>query len=526
MVENSMPVPSKKKQRLGELLVEHGLINTNQLKDALRQQSNIGGRIGSILVEMGFITTDDLLNFLSQQLGIPSANLFKIDIPQEMLRLLSIEKIKTMKVIPVSIDENSVTLAMVNPRDMLSISDIEFSLGKKVNPVVVPASQMDAAIQSLLANPESGLTGDNVEKEMRKVETRKAPSLMSLLKYLSNSPATDILLTAGIPPSIKLSNDLVRASMVSLKPSDCERYARELISEKNWDSFIEKGDHDLAVTFPEIGRFRVNLYKQRSSISITMRPIQDILPSMEELNLPEWIKEYVLMPQGLILISGPAGHGKTTTLATMIDIINSNRKCNIITLEDPIEYLHKHKKSNVNQREIGLDTLSFYEGLKHVFRQDPDVIVVGELRDAESFAIALQAADTGHIVLSTINASNATSTIERVINMFPSYQQNLIRTRIADNLLFVLTQRLVPLKKGEGRILAYEKLINSFSIKNLIREGKTHQIRSQMLSGTEEFTSLESSLGKLYLSGQISFEDGFMYAENKQFYRDITKTGT
>jgi len=207
-----------------------------------------------------------------------------------------------------------------------------------------------------------------------------------------------------------------------------------------------------------------------------------------------------------------------------VDIINSNKRCNIVTLEDPIEHLHKHKKSNVNQRDIGLDTKSFVEGLKHVFRQDPDVIVIGEMRDADSFSIALQAADTGHLVITTVHASTAASTIERVINIFPADQQGLIRTRIADNLLFVLSQRLIPSKKGEGRVLALEKLINSVSIRNFIREGKTHQIKAQMLSGSDDYSALESSLAKLYLSDMITFEDGLVFAENKQFYKDLTKT--
>jgi twitching motility protein PilT len=515
---------SQRKQRLGELLVERGLITTNQLKDALKKQAQVGGHIGSALVEMGSISTDDLLNALSGQLGIPSANLFKINIPPNMLKLMPLEKIKSMKVLPISIDENTVTLAMVNPRDMLSIRDIEFSLGKKVHPVVVPSSQMDVLIESLIQHPESGLAGENIEKEATRAESRKAPSLMALLKHLMDSDATDMLLTAGVAPSIKLSNDIKRAPMSPLAPADCEKYAKELMSEKDWDAFEEKGDHDLAVTYPEFGRFRVNLYRQRNSISITLRRIVDILPSLEELNVPDWIKNFILMPQGLILVSGPAGHGKTTTLAAMIDVINSNRRCNIVTLEDPIEYLHKHKKSNVNQREIGLDTKSFYEGLKHVFRQDPDVIVIGEMRDPDSFAIALQAADTGHLVITTVHASTAASTIERAINIFPPYQQGIIRTRLADNLLFVLSQRLVPLKKGDGRILAYEKIINSFGVKNLIREGKTHQIKSQMMSGTEEYSSLETSLAELCRADLISFEDGLLYSENKQFFKDLTKT--
>ncbi len=518
-----MPAPNKKKQRLGELLIEQDLITSHQLKEALKRQSQVGGQIGSVLVEMGVITTDILLNFLSKQLGIPSVNLFNIDISPDILKLMPIEKIKSLKVLPISIDENSITLAMVNPRDMLSISDIEFSLGRKVHPVVVPASQMEAAISSLTLHPEETFTGKILETESLKAETRKAPPLASLLKFLSKSPATDMLLTAGVPPSIKLSNELQRAAMEPLTPADCEKYARELMPEKDWIYFTQESDHDLAVTVPDLGRFRANFYRQRNSISITLRRIIDILPSFEELNLPEWIKEYLLMPQGLILVSGPAGHGKSTSVAAMIDFINSNKKCNIVTFEDPIEYLHKHKKSNVNQRDVGIDTKSFYEGLRHVFRQDPDVILIGEMRDADSFAIALQAADTGHLVITSVHASNASSTVERVINIFPPDQQNLIRTRIADNLLFVLSQRLVPLKTGGGRVLAHEKLINSFSIKNIIRDSKTHQIKSQMSAGSDDFAPLEACLAKLYASGLIQYESALLFAENKQFFKDLTK---
>ncbi|NOZ24536.1 MAG: PilT/PilU family type 4a pilus ATPase [Nitrospirae bacterium] len=513
----------EQKQRLGELLVEHGLINTNQLKEALKRQVQVGGQIGSILVEMGFISIDDLLDFLSRQLGVPSANLFKLDVPPNILRFLPLEKIKTMKVVPLAVDDNSVTLAMVNPSDMVALSEIEFSLGKKVQPVVVPAVQMETAIKSLMSSPEQGLRGAVLEKEARKAEVQKAPDLLSLLRYLVDSSATDMLLTAGVPPSLKIHNDIIRTSMATLTPVDCERYAREMMSGKDWEVFLRKGDKDFAVTYPELGRFRVSVYKQRNSVSVAIRHIADIVPTLEELMLPGWLKDYALKPQGLILVSGPAGHGKTTTVAAMIDIINTYRKCNIVTLEDPIEYLHKHKNSNVNQREVGLDTESFHEGLKRIFRQYPDVIVIGELRDKESFEIALQAADTGHLVLCTVHSNNSTTAIERVINMFPPHQQNLIRTKLADTLLLVLSQRLVARKDGEGRVLAYEKLINSYRIKNLIREEKTHQIRSQMQTGTEEFSSIDSALASLYKEGLITFEDGLLYAENEQFYREIAE---
>ena len=517
-----MPIPSKKKQRLGELFIAQGLINTNQLKDALKRQAQIGGQLGSILVEMGFITNDTLLNFLSQQLGTPSVNLLNLDISPDVVKLMPLEKIRTMKVLPISLDESSITLAMVNPRDMISIRDIEFSLGKKVNPVVVASSQMEAAIQSLTTHPETGLSGESIGKAIHKTETKKAPPLITLLKYLSNSPATDMMITAGVPPSIRLNNALRRAAMESLTPADCEKYARELMSDKDWAVFEQKGDFNLAVTFPEIGRFRVNVFRQRRSVAVTLRYIKDILPTLEELNLPEWTKEYVLMPQGLILISSPAGHGKTTTLTAMLDVINTNKRWNIITFEEPVEYLHKHKKSNVNQREIGADAESLIEGMKHVYRNNPHVIVIGELRDAESVASALEASDS-HLVMATIRACSAVSTIDTAVHFFPIHLQNLIRTRLADNLLFIFFQRLVPQRKGEDSILAHEKIINSSTVKNLIRDSKHNQIRSQMLGGSEDLTSLESSLAKLYAEGLIKFEDGLFYSENKQFYKDLSK---
>ena len=511
----------EKKPRLGELLVEYGLINSNQLKEALRRQAQVGGQIGSILIEMGFITTDDLLNFLSKQLGVPSANLLKLDIDPEVLKLLPVDKIKTMKVLPIGIDESGVTLAMVNPNDMMTLNEVEFTLGRKVQPVVVPAAQMEAAIKSLSSGKVELLRAEDIEKEMKKDKKKKPPNIVTLLKYLANSEATDMLLTAGVPPSIKLHNEVIRASLESLTPADCERYARELMTEKGWSIFEKRGDYDFAVTYPDIGRFRVNVYRQRKSVSITIRHVVEIIPSLKELNLPEWLEEYALKQQGLILISGPTGHGKTTTLAALVDIINTKRRCNIVTLEDPIEYLHKHKNSNVNQREVGLDTESFAEGLKHVFRQDPDVIVIGELRDPESFEIALHAADTGHLVLSTVHASNTTSTIERIIDMFPTNKESLIRSKMADSLLLVFSQKLIPLKDGKGRIPAYEKLINSYRIKNLIREGKTHQIRSQMLSGTDDFSSIDTSIAELYKRGLIEYEQGLLFADNESYYREL-----
>jgi twitching motility protein PilT len=301
-------------------------------------------------------------------------------------------------------------------------------------------------------------------------------------------------------------------------------FARELMAPEQMRRFELANDIDFAFTDPGTGRFRVNIYKQRGSVSIAIRHILEHKMALKELGLPDEMENYILKPQGLILVTGPAGHGKSTTLACFIDIINTKRKCNIITLEDPIENLHSHKNSNVNQREIGIDTESFSEGLKHIFRQDPDVIVIGEMRDPDSFRIALTAAETGHLVMSTLHSRNTTSTIERVIDMFPPHQQSQIRNQLADSLLLILSQRLVTKKDNSGLILAYEKMVNTFKIKNFIREGKTHQIRSQMQAPGEEYSSIDVSLAKLCLEGKIAFEDGARQADNLTYYQEVLKS--
>lgn len=512
------------KHRLGELLLEYGHITENQLGKALKRQSQVGGQLGSILIEMGMISVDDLLNFLSKQLGVPGANLFKLDIDQQVLKLLPVDKITSLKILPIAVDDATITLAMVNPQDFVTISELEFSLGRKIKPVVVPSYMMEAATKSLgSADSDTTLYGESLEKMVRIANGKmgKAPRLTSLLRYLVKSGASDMLFTAGAPPSIRLRNELQRLAMAPLSPADCKKYARELIPESDWNTFVQKNDFDLGVTFPEIGRFRVNVYRQRNSISIALRPILDTLASFEELNLPEWLKEYAMKPQGLILVSGPSGHGKTTTLCAMVDYINSHRRCNIITLEDPVEYLHLHRKSNINQREIGRDTPSFAEGIRHIFRQSPDVIVLGEMRDPETFEIALRAANTGHLVISTVHSDNSTSIIDRVINMFEPHRQGLIRQMLSDSLLLSLSQRLIPCKKGNDRVLALEKMINSYRIKNLIREEKSRQIRAHMQVGAEDFTPMDAAIADLCKRGVVDFKQGLAFVEDPSLYREL-----
>lgn len=510
--------------RIGEDLVKHGLVTREQLESALKRRGQIDLPLGSILIQLGHLSVENLLGFLSEKFAIPSINLFKINVEQEVLDIIPLDTIKQYKILPVSISGKILILAMVSPQDYMMISDIEFTIGKKIRPVVVPYFMMEAALHLLSLHYGDGLKGEAVEKITMSAsdEPHKPPRIDDLLRYYRRSGASDMLLTAGVPPSVKIGTQVKRLATISLTPKDTESYARQLMSGSEWKAFLEKKEFDTSVTYKDIARFRINFYYQRGSVAIAIRHVVDKLPSLKELRLPDWIKDYALKPQGLILISGPAGHGKSTTLCTMVDIINTHRKCNIVTLEDPIEYLHKHKKSNINQREVGRDTVSFEQGLRAVFRQAPDVIVIGELRDKESFEIALRAARTGHLVLSTMNAANAIAVIRIIINMFPAHQQNLVQMLLSESLLLSLAQRLVPSQDRTKMHLALERFVNSNRVSNLIREGKLHQIRSQMEAGTEEFTSLDVSLAELYKTGRIRFEDGLIHANNPQFYRTLT----
>ena len=514
---------SQGKKRIGDTFVDNGLLSKEQLQTALQYQTQNGGHLGSILIEMGFITIEDLLDFLSKQSGFPAINLYKTDISKDLLGLLPKEKLHNYQVLPVATDEYTLTLAMINPHDFETVSEIGFLLGKKVKPAIVPSFMMEAVRKVLLADPAGGLRGKLIEKMVAATskEVGETTPLLAMLKYLSKSKANDLLLTAGAPPAMKISNEVKRLTMPPLTPVDCEMYARELLSDEEWASFEKTNDYGIAITYPKLGRFRANVFRQRNSIAIALRNLPESIPSLGDLNLPDWLREFALRPQGLILIGGPAGHGKSTTMCALVDIINNNRRCNILSLEDPVEYLHKHKMSNINQREVGRDTESFSEGLRNVFRQAPDVIIIGEMRDIESMAIAMRAASTGHLVLSTIHANNSTSIIESIINAFEPHRQNLIRMMLADCLLLCLSQRLLPLKDRQGRILALEKLINSHRIRNRIREEKTHHIRSQMQAGSDDFVSLDVSLANLYKKGAVNLEDAAQFAEDDLFFREV-----
>lgn len=520
-----MDAVKKDAKKIGQVFVEHKMVNEEQINIALRQQRQKGGKIGSILLELGYLRSEELLTFLSKHFGVPSADLYKLTINPDVLGILPYEKIKQFGVLPVAVGSKNVFLVTTDPSNEKVLKDVGFLLGKAVQPIVVASSQMHEAMACLeqrngdLSRPLVGSDLQHFRKDASiKIETI---SLRQVIEQLNRESGSDLLLTAGVPPSIKKNNEIVRLNVPYLTPEQVRSFAYEIMTEEQQDEFAANNDIDFGFTCPDLGRFRINIFKQRNSISIAIRSIVDEIPTLEALGLPAWCRHYALRTQGLILVTGPTGHGKSTTLAALVDLINSNRRCNIISIEDPIEYLHKHKLSNVNQREVGRDTNTFHQGLRRIFRQAPDVIVIGEMRDAESFSIAIQAAETGHLVLSTMHSNSTTSSLERIIDVFPPDQQQQIRVQLAENFLLMFNQRLVPRRDGKGRILSFEKLTNSPRIKNLIREGKTHQIRTLFQQSIEEYESLDYCLARQVREGRITLDEAMKYCENPQMTREM-----
>jgi twitching motility protein PilT len=333
-----------------------------------------------------------------------------------------------------------------------------------------------------------------------------------LLERAHEERASDLHLSFGIPAVYRIDGQLRQLDERIFTSSELEKMARKIIPKDKFNDFENKGETDFNFALGDICRFRVNAFHQRGEISIAARLIPTKIPSFEQLGMPAVLYDLANKPQGLILVTGPTGSGKSTTLASMIDYINTTSARHIITLEDPIEYLHQHKMSIVNQREIGVDTNSFADGLRASLRQDPEIILVGEMRDLETISTAITAAETGHLVLATLHTSSAATTIDRIIDVFPPHQQSQVRIQLANVLQGVVSQRLFINKNGSGRVAATEILIQTAAVANLIRSEKVHQIQNVIqTSRSLGMHTLEVSIQQLITNGIIN------YSEAKEF---------
>lgn len=331
--------------------------------------------------------------------------------------------------------------------------------------------------------------------------------LSEFLSQMVDKDASDLHLTVGVPPIIRVTGSLTPLDYPKITPNDAKELIYSILTQEQREKLERNWEYDFSYSLPGKARFRVNVYYQRGSVSAAFRLIPMRIRSLEELNLPAILANLCHKPRGFVLVTGPTGSGKSTTLATLIDIINSEQSLHIVTVEDPIEYVHNHKKSIVNQREVGSDTKSFTNALKYVLRQDPDVILLGEMRDIETIAAALTAAETGHLVFATLHTQDSPQTIDRIIDVFPPYQQQQVRIQLAGTLQGIVSQQLIQTKDQKGRVVAVELMIPTPGVRNMIRDAKTHQIYNAIQTGQKfGMQTMDQALANLYRQGKISFD--------------------
>ena len=352
------------------------------------------------------------------------------------------------------------------------------------------------------------------------------PNLHQLLKAMIEKGASDLHITTGSPPQLRIDGKLIPLKTAPFTAPETKQVCYSILTDSQKHKFEEESELDLSFGVKGLSRFRANIFMQRGAVAGAFRTIPFRILSFEELGLPPVVTELARKPRGLILVTGPTGSGKTTTLASIIDRINTERNEHIVTIEDPIEYLHAHKGCVVNQREVGADTKGFKNALKYILRQDPDVVLIGEMRDLETIEAALIVAETGHLAFATLHTNSAVQTINRIIDVFPPYQQPQVRAQLSFVLEGVLSQTLLPRADGPGRVLSIETMIPNPAIRNLIREDKIHQIYSQMQVGQDKFgmQTMNQSLANLYKRRLITLENAFGRSSDPDELRNLIAT--
>jgi twitching motility protein PilT len=427
--------------------------------------------------------------------------------------------------VPVQIDGTNMVVAMAEPTNIAAVREIQAATGFTIHPALAVRRLILGAIESakerrpsleeeVLREAAEALPAPVDEKEIR---------VHDLLDRTIDEGASDLHLTAGTAPTVRVRGSLLRLEDYPiLQPAEIRRLVYSILTQRQREKLEENLELDLAYTLPGKARFRVNVYFQRDAMGAAFRLIPVDIRSIEDLMLPPRVGDFARLQRGFVLVTGPTGHGKSTTLAGLIDVVNRERPDHIMTVEDPIEYLHHHKTAVVNQREVGTDTKSFASALKHVLRQDPDVILVGEMRDLETIQVALTAAETGHLVFATLHTQDAPQTIDRVIDVFPPHQQQQVRVQLAASIQGIVSQQLLPTKDGRGRVAACEILVATPAIRNLIREGKTHMIYSAMQAGGKYgMQTMDQALADLVKRQKISYELGLERCHNAEDFNKL-----
>jgi twitching motility protein PilT len=459
-------------RRFGETLVDRHVLARDVLEAALAESARTGVPLPALLLEHRIVGSKDLTAALAESLGVRFVDFVETPLHHEAPLLIPETLARQHLALGIDFENGKLVVAFAEPADDVALSAVGQATGYEVIPAVADRSELAQAIEMVWAH-----YAGQYEEAAEAARTVDDISINELLEYVLQYRGSDLHITAGSPPVIRVHGELrPLPDFPVLNGSQIRQMVYSIITQKQREKFENDLELDTSYTLPGKSRFRMNVFLQRDSVGCVLRVIPFEIVDFQRLGVPPSVASWSQLPRGLVLVTGPTGSGKSTTLASLIDIVNRERAVHIMTVEDPIEFLHNHKRSLVNQREVGEDTHSFASALKHVLRQDPDVILVGEMRDLETISTALTAAETGHLVFATLHTQDAPQSIDRIIDVFPAHQQQQIRVQLAAALQGICTQQLVPTNDGTGRAVACEVLVATPAIRNLIREGKVHPI--------------------------------------------------
>jgi twitching motility protein PilT len=516
-------------RELGGLLIGQRLMAEGDFEQMLTAAQEAGLHPVRSLIQEGRVDSQQVLRVAAQSLGLEFCDPgpgFLFD--PEVLALLDPATALSQLALPVRLDgADGIVIALSDPLNRKKVEALERLTGGRVVPALAPRQALTEALAIAYGSSAPGVAAAGQQHGGDFADGDPGYHANQLLEAVIDSGASDLHLTAGLPPLMRVHGEILPIpGYRRLLPGQVRTLVFNILSSSQRELLEEHRELDCSHPVAGRGRFRVNVYFQRGSVGAALRVIPMEIMSPEELGMPAAVSEFAYLPRGLVLVTGATGSGKSTTLASMIDLVNRTRALHIMTVEDPIEYMHTHKKSIVNQREVGSDTLGFASALKHALRQDPDVILVGELRDLETMATALTASETGHLVFSTLHTQDAPGTVERLIDVFPHQQQQQVRVQLAATLQGVISQQLLPTVDGRGRVAAVEVLVVTAAVRNLIREGKVHQIRSAMQAGGKYgMQTMEQSLARLVKAGRVSLAVATERSSNPHELMDLLGGG-
>jgi twitching motility protein PilT len=511
---------------LGEFLIDRHVLSRDDLAIAMAESRRTGDPLPAVLHRNGLVSEKDLSAAIAETVGLRFVDFTEHPLHPDAAMTVPEAVAREHVAIGVDFDGARLVVAFTDPGDDAAVQAVGAATGYEIIPAAAGRYEIIHAIDSVFGPDRSEAPSlEDAPVGLGLGEEPEGIHVNELLSTVLEWGGSDLHLTAGSAPVIRVHGELRPVSDVDpINGSQIREMIYAILTQRQREKFENDLELDCSYTLPGKSRFRMNVFLQRDSVGAVLRAIPYEIVDFDRLGLPPSVKQFADLPRGLVLVTGPTGSGKSTTLASLIDIVNRTKALHIMTVEDPIEFLHTHKRAVVNQREVGEDTHSFAEALRHVLRQDPDVILVGEMRDLETIQTALTAAETGHLVFATLHTQDAPQSIDRVIDVFPAHQQQQIRVQLAASLQGICTQQLLRTADGNGRAVAAEVLVATPAVRNLIREGKIYQIYSLMQAGAKfGMVTMDQNLAALVRAGTLTMESAIERCSNEEDLRRLVQ---